>query len=323
MKHNTDTPEATKAPMPFQEKMKEHGLQLTRERSTTLQVNLGLKCNLVCRHCHLEAGPARKEVMSMETAKQVARAAAAFGFDTIDLTGGAPEMNPHLPEIITRLQPLAPAMILRSSLTRLDESEQEDLIRLCRQHRITIIASFPSLDRTQAESQRGCGVFEKSIATMQKLNRQGYGQTGSGLELSLVSNPTGAFLPPDQDEAEKRFREVLRQKFSVHFNHLYTFANMPLGRFRSWLKQSGNLEEYLQKLAERFNPCTVTGLMCRSLISVSWDGYLFDCDFNQACNLPLGGRALHITELQALPAVGSSIAVGDHCYTCTAGAGFT
>ncbi|MBW2392389.1 MAG: DUF3641 domain-containing protein, partial [Deltaproteobacteria bacterium] len=175
----------------------------------------------------------------------------------------------------------------------------------------------------QAESQRGRGVFQESIAVLGKLNSLGYGQPDSGLELNLVSNPTGAFLPSSQDQLEKRFCQVLKNKWGIVFNNLFTFANVPLGRFRRWLEQSGNLEEYLQKLATSFNPCAIEGLMCRSLISVSWDGYVFDCDFNQAADLYMGGKKTHISDLKELPKPGEPIAVSHHCYTCTAGAGFT
>jgi len=196
-------------------------------------------------------------------------------------------------------------------------------MELCKKHRVVIVASFPSLDPSQAESQRGEGTFQDSIAVLKRLNSLGYGQEGSGLELDLVSNPTGAFLPPSQAQAEKRFRQELERKWGIVFNHLFTFANVPLGRFRSWLKRSGNYQKYMEKLASHFNPGAVEGLMCRTLVSVSWDGYLYDCDFNLAERLPMDGRKIHVSEMVAPPEPGTPIAVSDHCYACTAGTGFT
>jgi radical SAM/Cys-rich protein len=308
---------------PFRQTLAKHGLSLTRVKLTTLQVNLGLLCNQACRHCHLEAGPNREEVMSKETVDQVVTMAQRFPFEVIDITGGAPEMNPNLAEMIERLAPLTSRLMLRSNLTALAHEERDHLIDLYKQNRVVIVVSFPSLNEAQAESQRGKGVFQESIGVLRKLNSRGYGKPGSGLELNLVSNPTGAFLPSSQEQLEKRFCQVLGNKWGIVFNNLFAFANVPLGRFRHWLERSGNLDKYLQKLATSFNPCAIEGLMCRSLISVSWDGYLFDCDFNQAANLYLGGKKTHISELKELPEPGEPIAISYHCYTCTAGSGFT
>jgi radical SAM/Cys-rich protein len=244
-------------------------------------------------------------------------------FQLIDITGGAPELNPNLVPMIERLSPLAPRIMLRTNLTLLTDCKEDFLMDACKKHRVVIVASFPSLNTTQAEAQRRKGVFEKSIATLKKLNAIGYGHDGSGLELDLVSNPTGAFLPASQAQEEKRFRRDLERKWGITFNHVYTFANVPLGRFRQWLQHSGNLEKYLQNLASRFNPCAIEGLMCRTLISVSWDGYLYDCDFNLAKGLYMGGRKTHISEMAGPPKPGTPIAVSDHCYACTAGSGFT
>lgn len=308
---------------PFGQTLAKHGLSLTRERITTLQINVGLLCNQTCRHCHLEAGPNSAEVMSAETVDEVVAFAQRFPFEIIDITGGAPEMNPNLVEMIERLSGMTRRLMLRSNLTALASGEQDDLIKVCKKRRLVIVASFPSLNEAQAESQRGQGVFQESINALRKLNSLGYGHPDSGLELNLVSNPTGAFLPSAQDQLEKRFCQVLKNKWGIVFNSLFSFANVPLGRFRRWLEQSGNLEGYLQKLATSFNPCAIEGLMCRSLISVSWDGYVFDCDFNQAADLYMGGRKTHISELEELPEPGEPIAVSHHCYTCTAGTGFT
>ncbi len=308
---------------PFRQTLAKHGLSLTRGKTTTLQINVGLLCNQACRHCHLEAGPNSKEIMTKETVEQVVAMAQKFPFEVIDITGGAPEMNPNLADVIQRLTPLTPRLMLRSNLTALAHEEGDHLIDLCKQSRVVIVASFPSLNEAQAESQRGKGVFQESIDVLKKLNGLGYGRVGSGLELNLVSNPTGAFVPSSQEQLEKRFCQVLEKKWGIVFNNLFAFANAPLGRFRQWLEKSGNLESYLRKLASSFNPCAIEGLMCRSLISVSWDGYIYDCDFNQAAGLFTGGKKTHISELGQLPEPGEPIAVSHHCYTCTAGAGFT
>jgi len=307
----------------FKRNLERRELVLQRDRCTTLQVNVGLLCNQNCKHCHLDAGPARQEMMTEKTVHEIIDLAGRYQFETIDITGGAPEMNPHIQTLITKLAPLTQKLILRSNLTAIAEDKQNDLLELCRANRVAIVASFPSLNEAQAESQRGRGTFAKSLATLSKLNELGYGQDNSGLELNLVCNPTGAFLPSSQKQTEKRFRQVLDQKWGLFFNDLYAFANIPLGRFRTWLERSANLDNYLLKLASNFNPCAIEGLMCRSLISVSWDGNLFDCDFNLALDLHMAGRLTHITELETLPGPGDTIAVSEHCYTCTAGSGFT
>ncbi len=308
---------------PFGQTLAKHGLSLTRVKTTTLQVNVGLLCNQACRHCHLEAGPSSQKLMDRDTMEQVLDLARRFPFEVIDITGGAPEMHPNLVEMIEKFSALTPRLMLRSNLTALAHEERDHLIDLCKQNRVVIVASFPSLNEAQAESQRGKGVFQGSIGVLRKLNSLGYGKPGSGLELNLVSNPTGAFLPSSQEQLQKRFCQVLENKWGIVFNNLFAFGNVPLGRFRHWLERSGNLDQYLQKLATSFNPCAIEGLMCRSLISVSWDGYLFDCDFNQAANLYLGGKKTHISELKELPEPGEPIAISYHCYTCTAGSGFT
>jgi radical SAM/Cys-rich protein len=307
----------------FRRNLDNNGLDLSRTHCTTLQVNVGRLCNQTCKHCHLEAGPFRKEIMSEKTMTDVLELAARFDFQTIDITGGAPEMNPHIQTLISELAPLCKTLILRSNLTAIAEREQEPLLQLLSDKKVTIVASLPSFNETQSETQRGKNSFATSITTLKKLNSLGYGLPDTGLELNLVSNPTGAFLPSSQEQTEKRFRQMLVRKWGLSFNNLYTFANVPLGRFFTWLKNTGNLEDYVLKLAANFNSCSLDGLMCRSLISVSWDGYLFDCDFNQALNLYMGGRKKHISDLHVLPGPHDSITVSEHCYTCTAGSGFT
>jgi radical SAM/Cys-rich protein len=308
---------------PFSLTLAKHGLDLSRAETTTLQVNVGLLCNQACRHCHLEAGPGRDETMSAATARQVADFAGRHSFQVIDVTGGATELNPHLCAMVEWFAACAPAVMLRSNLTLLAESAYRPVLETCRKHRAIIVGSLPSTNVSQLEAQRGRGVLEKSISTLKKLNSIGYGQSGSGLELNLVANPSGAFLPISQAQAEKKFRVDLQRKWGVVFNQLFTFANVPLGRFKAWLTESGNYGLYVERLSSSFNPCIVEGLMCRRLISVSWDGYLYDCDFNQAAGLPWKGSRTHISELKALPPKGTPIAVSDHCYACTAGAGFT
>ena len=308
---------------PFGHTLSIHGITLERGQTNTLQVNMGLLCNQTCRHCHLSAGPDRKENMSAQTVDEVISYAGRGHFDTIDITGGAPELNPHLFKLIEHVSSLVPRIMLRSNLSALKDGKRDHLIDILNKYRVVIVASFPSLNHAQADAQRGEGVFKISIDALRMLNEIGYGQEDSGLELNLVSNPTGAFLAPSQTETEKRFRRVLRQKWGIVFNNLFNFANVPLGRFRRWLLLSGNLEKYLEKLASSFNPCAVENVMCRTLVSVSWNGYLYDCDFNLAENLYLGGRKRHVSEMPGPPAPKSPISVADHCYTCTAGAGFT
>jgi radical SAM/Cys-rich protein len=307
----------------FRENLDSNGLELTRTNCTTLQVNVGRLCNQSCRHCHLDAGPSRKEVMGKKTVDDVLDFAERFHFETIDITGGAPEINPHIQTLVNKLAPLCKTLILRSNLTAIGKKEQEPLLRLLSDKKATIVASLPTLNEAQSETQRGKNSFATSIATIKKLNSLGYGMPDTDLKLNMVSNPTGAFLPSHQEQTEKRFHQMLARKWGLSFNNLFTFANVPLGRFLTWLKNTGNLESYVLKLASNFNPCTLGGLMCRSLVSVSWDGYLFDCDFNQALNLYLGGRKTHIADLHVLPAANDRIAVSEHCYTCTAGSGFT
>jgi len=308
---------------PFRQALATHGLKLERDQTTTLQINMGLLCNQTCRHCHLSAGPGRKENMNSETANQIVAYAKRCSFEAIDITGGAPELNHNLSGLIERLSSLAPRIIIRSNLSALNDGKRDHLFGLFKEYGVVIVASFPSLNEAQTESQRGTGTFSMSVAALKKLNALGYGEDGSGLELNLVSNPTGAFLPSSQPETEKRFRQVLSKKWGIVFNNLFTFANVPLGRFRDWLLKSGNLDKYIQKLSSGFNPCAVEGVMCRTMVSVSWDGYLYDCDFNLARGLYMGGRKIHITEMTDPPGQGSPISVADHCFSCTAGTGFT
>lgn len=308
---------------PFAVTLQRHGLELKRGQTATLQVNVGRLCNQVCKHCHLDAGPTRNEIMNRETVKDVEAFARRASFQVVDITGGAPELNPNLVDMIECFAALAPRIIIRSNLTSLADGERDFIVDVCRSRGVVIAASLPALNPSQVEALRGKGVFDKSISVLRKLNSIGYGVPGSGLELNLVSNPSGAFLPLAQDRAEKKFRFDLERKWGIVFNNLYAFANVPLGRFRDWLVESGNLDTYMQKLASNFNPCAVEGLMCRSLLSISWDGYVYDCDFNQAQDVRAANLKTHVSELSAPPPPGTPIAVSDHCYACTAGSGFT
>lgn len=308
--------------MPFKSMLTRHRLELVRRPANTLQINLGLLCNQTCQHCHLNAGPGRRENMDADTVEEVVAYARRSRFETIDITGGAPELNPHLSDLIAKISSLTPRIMLRSNLSALRENLPR-LIELLRSHRVVIVASFPSLNVTQTDSQRGDGIFEESIGALRRLNAAGYGRNGSGLELNLVSNPTGAFLPPGQKQTEKRYHQILENKWGVQFNSLFNFANAPLGRFRQWLIRSGNFESYMQKLVSSFNPCAIEGLMCRTLVSISWDGHLYDCDFNLARGLYMSGRKIHVSEMPGAPLPGAAIITADHCYTCAAGSGFT
>ncbi|MEW5772755.1 MAG: arsenosugar biosynthesis radical SAM (seleno)protein ArsS [Thermodesulfobacteriota bacterium] len=308
---------------PFARTLEAHGLVLARDAALTLQVNAGLLCNLACRHCHLEAGPARPEVMGAAVMRQVAEHARRNAYAAIDVTGGAPELVPGMAEFMAELAPLAGRVMFRTNLLAMAREESRELLDTLAAHGVALVASLPSLSASQAEAQRGGGVLDGSLAMLRRLNGMGYGAEGSGLELDLVSNPVGAFLPPGQEEAERRFKADLARRRGITFNRLYVFANVPLGRYRRWLEASGNYGGYMRRLAEAFNPCALGGLMCRTLVSVGWDGRLSDCDFNLAAGLPLGGEDRSVADLDRPPAPGARIAMGDHCYACTAGAGFT
>ena len=261
--------------------------------------------------------------MSRETMGAVVSFARRFPFEVIDITGGAPELVPDIPFLIGGLAPLAPRMMLRTNLSALGFPAREPLLALCVAHRIVLVASFPSTNPSQTDAQRGTGAFEAAIAVLKKLNGMGYGMEGTGLELDLVSNPAGAYLHGSQVSAERKFRSDLLRKRGIAFNCLFTFSNAPLGRFRAWLLKTENYERYMNSLVAVFNPSAVDRLMCRTLLSVSWDGFLYDCDFNLAAGRTAGDRKVHISDLRELPPPGAPIAVGEYCYACTAGSGFT
>lgn len=308
---------------PFSSALERRGLSLVRGPVETLQVATGLLCDRGCRHCHLEAGPGRPEVMSRGTMEAVVAFARRVRFRVADITGGAPELVPDLPFLIEELSALVPRLLLRSALSGVAGARREALLSLCIDRRVALVASFPSTDPAEMDAQRGPGAADAAAAALRRLNAAGYGMDGSGLELCLVANPSGASLPPPQAEAETRFKREMAEKWGIYFNGLYTFANVPLGRFRRRLDATGAYEGYLATLAAAFNPCAVPGLMCRTLVSVSWDGYLFDCDFNLAAGRFLGERRTHVSEAREAPPPGTPIAVGDYCYACAAGSGFT
>ncbi len=307
----------------FADTLARHDLALVRGTATTLQVNVGRLCNQVCRHCHLDAGPGRREIMSRRTMEDVVAYAERCSFETIDVTGGAPEMVPGIEDLLRSLSRRCRRLMLRSNLTAIAEEGRERLVECCRELKVSVVASFPSTSSGQADAQRGEGTWETSIATLRMLNGQGFGVEGTGLRLDLVVNPSGAFLPADQCQLEKKFRRDLARRWGVSFSRLFSFANAPLGRYRTWLEKSGNYDQYMARLTGSFNPSTIPGLMCRTLVSVSWDGTLFDCDFNLAAGLALAPGRQSVRDLKGPPLPGSAIAVGEHCFACTAGAGFT
>jgi radical SAM/Cys-rich protein len=261
--------------------------------------------------------------MSRKTMGDIIAFAQRVPFETIDITGGAVELNPDIRFLLHGLEPLTPKLMIRSNLTALDRSERMEFMKLCKTLNIVIIASLPSTNESETNAQRGGGVFNDSIETLKMLNDLGYGRDNTGLELNLVANPSGALLPLNQVNAEKKFKHDLQKKWDIHFNKLFTLANMPLGRFQYWLTKSDEYERYMHMLVEAFNPATIEGLMCRSLISVSWDGYLYDCDFNLAKGLYMDNKKIHISQLKKLPGAGLPIMTGEHCYACTADAGST
>jgi len=305
-----------------------HGVpRLRRGRVDTLQVNVGKRCNQACHHCHVEAGPKRTESMAAPVVTRVLELLAASPtIATLDVTGGAPELNPHFRRLVTEAHRLGRAVVDRCNLTILLERGQEDLAAFLAAHGVAVVASLPCYTADTVERQRGQGVFAKSVRALQDLNALGYGRPGTGLRLDLVYNPVGAFLPPPQAELEARYHDELGRAFGITFDRLLTITNMPIKRFAEMLAREGAAEAYASLLVNHFNPATLGGLMCRALVSVGWDGRLYDCDFNQMLDLPLaGGRAgmpRTIWEVRDLDAAGGlPIATARHCFGCTAGAG--
>ncbi|MEP6937192.1 MAG: arsenosugar biosynthesis radical SAM (seleno)protein ArsS [Chthoniobacterales bacterium] len=310
----------------FSRKLAEHALPLRHARTEVLQINVGKLCNLTCMHCHVNAGPKRKEIMTRETVDRVIAWLAKTDIPTVDLTGGAPEMLPDFQYFVRRLKMLTPPrhIIDRCNLTILLEPGFEDYANFLAEHQIEIIASMPCYTPENVNAQRGDGVFDASIKGLQLLNSLGYG-IDSALPLHLVYNPNGAFLPGPQAELEADYKQELHEHFGIAFNKLFTITNLPVARFASYLKNNGKLAEYMELLSDSFNPHTVTGLMCRNTINVSWTGEVFDCDFNQMLKMnwlhDSGSGPLHLWEIDPGAVENREIRTGDHCFGCTAGAG--
>jgi radical SAM/Cys-rich protein len=297
---------------------------IRRRAVETLQVNVGYVCNQTCLHCHVNAGPTRTESMTRETADQVLAFLAASGATTLDLTGGAPELNPHFRHLVHGARARGAKVIDRCNLTILFEPGHEDLAQFLAAERVEVIASLPCYTEELVDRQRGKGVYEKSVRAIRVLNELGYGREGSGLELHLVYNPQGPSLPPPQDKLEADYKRVLGEHFGIVFNRLFTIANMPIQRFGSTLVSKGQFNGYMELLRGAHRPENLETVMCRSVVSVDWQGYVYDCDFNQMLGLPLaaaGRKRTHLADVTGRDLSGNPIVVRDHCFGCTAGQG--
>jgi len=308
---------------PFHEANADHGLHpLTSAGIEVLQINLGKMCNQTCAHCHVDAGPDRTEIMTRETMRECLEALRATDIPTVDLTGGAPELNPHYRWFVEEIRALGRHVIDRCNLTILTLPRFRDLPAFFERHRIEVVASLPYFLERNTDAQRGSGVFDASIQALQLLNERGYGREGTGLTLNLVHNPTGAFLPAAQEHLEADFKRELRDRYGIEFNHLYSITNMPINRFLEYLLRSEQYEAYMNRLIAAYNPSAAASVMCRTTLSVGWDGQLYDCDFNQ--QLELGtepGVPNHISNFDAEALANRRVATGLHCYGCSAGAG--
>jgi len=307
----------------FKEKLMQVGAWPLRAFAVeTLQVSVGKLCNQTCRHCHVDAGPARTEIMTRETAARVVDVLRRCQIPNVDITGGAPELNPNFEYLVREARTLGRHVSARTNLTVFYVPGKEHLPEFLRDHQAEVIASLPCYLEKNVEAQRGAGVFAKSIDALRWLNRLGYGQPGTGLLLNLVHNPVGPTLPPPQEQLERDYRQQLGERFGIVFNKLYTLTNMPISRFLLDLNRQGGYERYLELLVEKFNPVTMHGLMCRYLVSVGWDGTLYDCDFNQMLDMPINhGQPQHLREFDSLILARREIRTGMHCFGCTAGSG--
>ena len=305
--------------------MKSRGFpHLRRNALETLQVNLGYKCNQACFHCHVNASPDRKEMMSSDTIDEVIAFLKAAKVTTLDLTGGAPELNENFRGLVTNARAMNVRVIDRCNLTILGEPGQEDTVEFLAANQVEVSASLPCYSQENVDKQRGEGVFEKSIEGLKKLNLLGYGKPDSGLILNLVFNPQGPKLPPSQEQLEADYHRLLNENFGIAFNHLFTITNMPIQRFGSTLISKGQFEGYMDLLVSSFQAHNLDSVMCRALLSVDYLGYVYDCDFNQMLGLPLqheGRLKTHLRDLMAVDLLGNPIVVKDHCYGCTAGQG--
>ena len=313
----------TKSCLPFERRLAQAGLlPLHATGITVLQINVGKLCNQTCRHCHVDAGPDRTESMSRDTAELCIRALAQTDIPLVDLTGGAPELNRNFRWLVEQARALGRHVMDRCNLSVLLLPSQADLGEFLAEHHVEIVASLPYYRASQTDAQRGTGVFEKSLDALRLLNGLGYGKPGSGLNLTLVHNPVGAFLPPRQDAIEAQFRNELRTRHGVEFNRLYTITNMPVSRFLEFLIESGNYDGYMERLANAFNPAAAAGVMCRYTLSVGWDGRLYDCDFNQMLDTTVAEDVpSHIRDFNLEQLHQRRIVTGNHCYGCAAGAG--
>lgn len=297
---------------------------IRRTRLETLQVNLGYKCNQSCVHCHVNAGPNRTEMMGRETVFEVVAFLKASGVGTLDITGGAPELNPHFRMLVAAARDLGVHVMDRCNLTVLEQPGQEELGQFLAGHGVEVVASLPCYLEENVDRQRGKGVFDASVRCLRKLNELGYGRAGSGLTLNLVYNPQGPVLPPPQDKLAQDYRKHLGERFGICFNRLYVLTNMPIQRFGSMLISKGQFEQYMDLLKNAYEPRNLQTVMCRTLLSVDWRGYVYDCDFNQMLGLALawkGKPKTHLRELIGANLANHPIVVKDHCYGCTAGQG--
>ena len=290
---------------------------------TTLQVNIGYKCNQRCTHCHVDAGPQRWEMMNSFNLALIPRVLEIYNLNILDITGGAPELHPQFRQLVLQTRRLGVEVIDRCNLTILDEPGHEDLAEFLAENKVVITASLPCYDKSNVDNQRGKGVFERSILALKKLNSYGYGKEGNDLMLNLVYNPQGAVLPPPQEKLEEDYRRILSNKYQISFNKLYTITNMPIKRFSAQLEAEGALMNYQKLLINRFNPSNIDNIMCKNIVSVDWQGFLYDCDFNQQLGLKLVQKPQTLVDLvsQRHDFTGQSIKVGQHCFGCTAGAG--
>ena len=315
---------STALPKSFDEAVREHQLDgLMADGVEILQVNVGKMCNMTCRHCHVDAGPDRREIMTRETIDLCLDALRESKIHTLDLTGGAPEMNPHFRWFVEECVAAGKKVMNRCNLTIIEANKKyADLPEFFAKNKVHVVSSLPYFSKKRTDSQRGDGVFEDSISALQKLNAVGYGKPGSDLILDLVYNPSGAFLPDRQEVLEPQFKSKLRDNFNVEFNSLFCITNMPISRFLDYLIQSENYEEYMEELVNAFNPGTIMGLMCLNTISVSWDGYLYDCDFNQMLDLKVAPKeSQHLSTFDIEKLKDRNVILNQHCYGCTAGAG--
>ncbi|MFT7900162.1 arsenosugar biosynthesis radical SAM (seleno)protein ArsS [Tenacibaculum ascidiaceicola] len=308
----------------FAKKLKEtNQFPLRPKKLEILQINLGYMCNQVCAHCHVDAGPDRKEIMTKETMEQCLEVIRTTGAHTLDLTGGAPEMNPNFRWFVEEASKAGiKDFIVRSNLTIIKANKKYyDLPEFFKKHNVHVVSSMPHWTRGKTDKQRGDGVFDKSIEALKMLNAVGYGIEGTGLQLDLVYNPSGAFLPGDQAALESDFKKALKEDFNIVFNSLFAITNLPISRFLDYLIASENYEDYMYSLVEAYNPMAVENVMCTNTLSVSWDGYLYDCDFNQMLNLKVASKSQHISEYNEALLQNRNIIINQHCYGCTAGAG--